>query len=130
MFPNPLLGLLPQANVCVLGLQLENYVPDPSTLKSNNWTGAVTNSHKLHDLVTEYITQPLVQHAQEAQQAPPEGQQHGGHEGEGEGAHAGQGGGWWGRQGQGQVVLVLGAVAVVAVGVVVAYRMGVGRRRG
>lgn len=117
----------PQANVCVLGLQLENYVPDPSILKSNNWAGAVTNTLKLHDLFTEYITQPLAQNAQEAQ-APPEGQQNGAHDGEG--AHPGQGGGWWGRQGQGQVVLVLGAVAVVAVGVVVAYRMGAGRRRG
>lgn len=52
-------------NIQILGLQLENYVPDTSKLKSNQWSGVITNETSLVELFCKYITVPLSDNAEE-----------------------------------------------------------------
>lgn len=61
-----------QNNVCVLGLQLDNYVPDPTILKSNSWEDVVQNQVKLSELFAAHITQPLTAQAEELVLLPPQ----------------------------------------------------------
>ncbi|GFR44513.1 hypothetical protein Agub_g5779, partial [Astrephomene gubernaculifera] len=68
-----------QGNTCVLGLQLDNYVPDTAPLRSNRWTGVLREAAKMKALFTQYVTQPLTENAQDDQQpeapaAPPQQQ--------------------------------------------------------
>ncbi|GIL78016.1 hypothetical protein Vretimale_7351 [Volvox reticuliferus] len=65
------------ANICVLGLQLENYISRPNTLASNSWRAppgqelVVRNAAKMSGLMTEHVIQPLLQMAEEEQGPPP-----------------------------------------------------------
>ncbi|EFJ49940.1 hypothetical protein VOLCADRAFT_89453 [Volvox carteri f. nagariensis] len=72
-------------NICVLGLQLENYVPNPEALKSNSWapiplnpgqeqaptSGVVRNAAKMAELLHQHIIAPLLQAAEDEQGPPP-----------------------------------------------------------
>ncbi|KAG2495429.1 hypothetical protein HYH03_006376 [Edaphochlamys debaryana] len=128
-------------NVCVLGLQLDNYVPNPALLKAG-WTAAagdagdaagnggsfaVVHCLKMKSLFTEYVITPLLANAEEQQVAPA------GDEGAG-GALAGMGAaareGWaaWLSSRQGTVAMAAGAAAV-AVGVVLVLRYRAKRLR-
>lgn len=52
-------------NIQVLGLQLENYVPDASKLKSNSWEGILANDDLLtHNFVT-FVTKPLLENSED-----------------------------------------------------------------
>lgn len=91
---------LPQ-NIQVMGLQLENYVPDPARLQQRSWEGVIANEHTLVDMAQEFVITPLWRHA---------GQKAG---------RQGSGGQWWWRGGSdgggggGQAVGLLGSLAVV-----------------
>ncbi|KAG2449568.1 hypothetical protein HYH02_005101 [Chlamydomonas schloesseri] len=117
------------ANTCVLGLQLDNYVPEPSRLKSNSWEGVVENASKMKGLLTEYIITPLLQNAED-QHMPPEEE----HEAQAvAAAGVGRGGiarsGWAGWLADNQTYLVAGVAAAAVAALVMAHRSGALSRR-
>lgn len=52
-------------NVQILGLQLDNYIPEPSRLKGNDWNAVITNEDSLIQLFTQYISIPLGENAED-----------------------------------------------------------------
>lgn len=121
------LGNLP--NVQVLGLLVDNYVPDAKRLKSNEWAGVLQQEGKLVEMFSAYITQPLTDNAEatclsDSEPGSPlhrEGQGRGWHLGswlpEGAGVNGSDGGSKW-------AVLAAGVVLAAAVGAALYYRAG------
>lgn len=67
----------------MLGLQLDNYVPDAQALRSNKWVAAavdagaspaqepvVRNAAKMEEMLTQYIIVPLLAAAEDEQGSP------------------------------------------------------------
>ncbi|PNG99956.1 hypothetical protein TSOC_014245, partial [Tetrabaena socialis] len=52
-------------NTCVLGLQMDNYIPDPAAVKSGSWAGVLVNAAKMQALFTEHVVLPLQQNAED-----------------------------------------------------------------
>jgi hypothetical protein len=51
---------LNESNIQILGLSLDNYVPNPEPLSSGRWEeGVVQRADGLHEMFKQYITEPL-----------------------------------------------------------------------
>ncbi|KAI3438429.1 hypothetical protein D9Q98_000860 [Chlorella vulgaris] len=58
-----------QDNICVMGLQLDNYVPAGDRCsKSTSWEGVITNQQALGDMFGEFIAGPLWRQAHKTAQ--------------------------------------------------------------
>eukprot|EP00887_Chlorella_sp_A99_P004671 scaffold4.g4671.t1 len=65
-------------NIQVMGLQLDNYVPDPARLRTRSWEGLVANEHTLADMAGEFVIQPLWRQAERLPEGTTNGATHGG----------------------------------------------------
>ncbi|KAG2428808.1 hypothetical protein HXX76_011508 [Chlamydomonas incerta] len=117
------------ANTCVLGLQLDNYVPEPARLKTNSWEGVVVNAAKMKGLLTEYIMTPLLQNAEDQHMPPEEENEAQAQAAAGAGRGGSVGGGWPGWLADNQAYILAGVAAAAVALLVVAHRSGALSRR-
>ena len=57
---------LNESNIQILGLALENYVPEAEKLSSGSWDGVLQRADGLQEMFTQYITEPLTVFAVDA----------------------------------------------------------------